>query len=236
MTVTNSPTATNIYTSTATATNTPTTPATATNPYTSTATATAIPPAVATATTNPAFPQTGILDDYNRSDGSIGTSWGGKTTGFNLIGNRLIVGTGGDIYWKSPSFGANQEAFVTFTVSDPVTTEVDLILKSQSSASKASGLLEVLYNPAKKRIRVYTYTVAQGWMKRGMDIRVAFMNGDQFGARTTENGLVYVYRNGVLLETVNVTGWPYYPNGGYIGLWVHSPSNSILDNFGGGTP
>ncbi len=44
-----------------------------------------------------------------------------------------------------------------------------------------------------------------------------------------------VYRNGALLTTVDVSGWPYYQGGGYIGVWMVSAEDARLDDFGGGT-
>jgi hypothetical protein len=64
---------------------------------------------------------------------------------------------------------------------------------------------------------------------------VTFANGDQFGARATASGQVQVYRNGMLLGTRDVTAWPYYANGGYIGLWFINAGNAVFDNFGGGS-
>jgi PKD repeat protein len=42
-------------------------------------------------------------------------------------------------------------------------------------------------------------------------------------------------KHGVLLATRDVTAWPYYAQGGYIGVWFVSASNAVLDDFGGGT-
>jgi RHS repeat-associated protein len=46
---------------------------------------------------------------------------------------------------------------------------------------------------------------------------------------------VQVYRNGQLLGTRDVTAWPYYAQGGYIGLWFISANQAVFDDFGGGT-
>jgi len=45
---------------------------------------------------------------------------------------------------------------------------------------------------------------------------------------------VEVYKNGLLLGTRNVSSWPYYANGGYIGLWFIDAQDALLDDFGGG--
>lgn len=84
-------------------------------------------------------------------------------------------------------------------------------------------------------MKVVTYAVGQGWVQRGADIPVSFANGDVFSARATSDGKVMVYRNGLLLATRDVTGWPYYASTGYIGLWTIGAGGALLDDFGGGS-
>ncbi len=185
--------------------------------------------------TSAGFPTTNVLDDFDRGNGSLGGNWSGDTSGYSVASNRLDVGSGEDIYWNVSAWGANQEAFVTLTTIDPNGGEQDLLLKSQSSSDWTSGVLEVWYDAAQGRVQVWTYTEAQNWVQRGGDIAVTFANGDQLGARATADGQVKVYRNGTLLATRDVTGWPYYAEGGYIGLWYINASDAVLDDFGGGT-
>ncbi len=238
------PTATNTPTNTPlppTATSTPTEtpiPPTATN----TPTNTPLPPtATSTPTNTPTpgsdFPATGILDDFNRANGILGNNWSGKTAGYTIAANQLIVSSTGeqDVYWNSSLLGADQEVFVTLTAINLNSTEIGLGLKSQSSSSFAPGIIDVLYNPAGNLVQVWTYQSSQGWVQRGASIPVTFVNGDQFGARAKANGQVEVYRNGTLIGVRDVTAWSYFTQGGYIGLFMYSANNTVLDNFGGGT-
>ena len=203
-------------------------PSTATNilPDTDTPTPTAVP--------SIDFPSTSVLDTFDRSNGSVGNNWLGTTSGYSIASNLLDVGSGGDIFWSTTAFGANQEAFVTLTNVDSAAAEIDLILKSQSSTSWGSGLLEVLYDAGGHRVQVWTYSSSQGWVQRGADIPVTFVIGDQFGARAEVDGTVSVYRNGILLATRSVSAWTHAASGGYIGLWFVSAGNALLDDFGGG--
>jgi hypothetical protein len=95
--------------------------------------------------------------------------------------------------------------------------------------------VKVLYDPIAHVVQVWTYANGQGWVQRGVDIPVTFVDGDQFGARAKENGLVEVYRNGVLIGSSDTSGWTYSGNGGYIGLWLINAGDAIVDDFGGGT-
>jgi hypothetical protein len=144
------------------------------------------------------------------------------------------VGAGDRILWQADQFGADQEAFVTFSNIDPGAGEQDLLLKSQSPTSWLSGVLEVLYNPAAGIVQVWTYAPGPGWQKWGQDIPVTFANGDQFGARALADGTVNVYRNGVLIASRNISSWQFASSGGYIGLWYVNASNATADDFGGG--
>ncbi|MBI1881844.1 MAG: PKD domain-containing protein, partial [Chloroflexi bacterium] len=181
-----------------------------------------------------AFPSTSVLDNFNRSNGAIGSNWSGATWGYTITSNQLYNEGGGPIYWDPTSFGANQEVYVTLTHVESAVSEQDLLLKAQSNDDWGDGLIEVLYDAVGERVQVWTYTAAQDWVQRGADIPVTFANGDQFGARATASGQVEVYQNGGLLATRDVTGWPYYANGGYIGMWFIDADTSILDDFGGG--
>ena len=218
-TVTPAPTGTDVFVSTVTAT-----PA-ATNTPTSTATAAPLL----------SFPSTGVVDTFERPDGPLGSSWSGATAGYSIVGGRLDVGTSEDIYRNAVAFGPDQEAYVTFTAIDPNGTELGLILKAQSTSGWGPGLIEVFYAPTSKTIQVWTYHSTQGWLQRGASLSVALQNGDLFGPRARSNGQVEVYRNSALLATRDLTGWSYYGGGGGIGLFMLNASNTVLDDFGGGT-
>ena len=137
------------------------------------------------------------------------------------------------ILWQT-SFGSDQEAYITLTNVDGNGSEQDLLLKSQSATSTSSGVIEVLYDANNDIVQVWTYSSSQNWVKHGTDISATFVDGDQLGARARPDGTVEVYRNGNLLATRDVSSWPYYDEGGYIGLWFISAGDAILDDFGGG--
>jgi hypothetical protein len=206
--------------------------------YTPFPTATSIPSNTPTSTPPNSFPSTSVLDNFNRTNGAIGTNWSGYTGAFSIASNQLDVTNSGrntSILWKTSSFGADQEAYFTFAQVDTSSNEQSLILKSQSSSGTTAGLIRVLYDGASRTVQVWTYQPAQDWVQYGAAIPVTFAAGDQLGARARPDGTVEVYKNGTLLGTRTITSWPYYASGGYIGLWMVSASNALLDNFGGGT-
>ncbi len=210
---------------------TPTTTFTPTPTFTPTATATK------TATPASVFPSTGILDNFNRANGAIGSNWSGNTAGYNISSNKLLVKSRNanlDIYWNNAYFGPNQEVYFTFSSISATATDQDLILKSQSTSGWGYGFIEIWYDAVGNRVQVWTFDQAQSWVQHGADIPVTFVNGDQFGARARADGTVEVYRNGVLLGTRNVATWPHYASGGYLGIWFGNAKDVLIDNFGGG--
>ncbi len=178
------------------------------------------------------FPHTTVLDNFNRSNGALGSNWLGLTAGYAIANNQLDVNSGEDIYW-STAFGTSQEVFATLTSIDLAGQETDLLLKAQGTYY-TSGLIEVYYDAAGHRVQVWTYAPGPGWVQWGADIPVTLNNGDQFGARATASGSVEVYRNGALMGTRDVSGWTFNANGGRIGLWYINASGSVVDDFGGG--
>ncbi len=193
------------------------------------------PVSVAGVALQSSFPSTGVLDDFDRSNGSIGSNWSGTTSGYAIAGNRLDVNSGGDIYWNVSYLGVNQEAYVTLTTIDQNADEIALVLKAQSGASMDPGQIAVVYEPASNSVGVWTFTTSSGWQQQGTSINSPYVNGDTFGARALATGQVEVYRNATLLGSRNVTGWAYYAYAGYIGLFHLNASNTVLENFGGGT-
>ena len=181
----------------------------------------------------PSFPQTPLLDSFNRANGPIGQSWSGATTGYSIINNRLDVAGGGAAFWSANSFGANQEAYITLSTIDQNAEEINLILKAQSQTQWQSGSLVIWYDPVNRNVSVWTYG-SGGWTQWGANIAVTLINGDRLGARASANGQVEVYRNSTLLGTRDLSSWTYSAGGGYIGLWMINGGNAVVDDFGGG--
>jgi hypothetical protein len=234
----NTPSRTPTHTLTPSVSNTPTRTPTGTitpgvsNSPTMTPTLTRTPTATATLVST-GFPVTGVVDPFNRTDGAIGSNWSGDRSSFTIASNQMAAISGGMIFWNAASFGAEQEAYVTFVNIDAAATNMELLLKSQTTNKES--FLEVGYNPVKKTVQVESYTRAQGYVTYGAAIPVTFSNGDQLGARVTANGTVNIYKNGVLLGVRDVNAWTFYASGGYIGLLSWGGTNTIYDNFGGGT-
>lgn len=107
---------------------------------------------------------------------------------------------------------------------------MSLFLKVQPAWQ--DGYIELYYQhwPSPQKVQIYTYSAAQGEVQRGSDLPVTFAAGDQLGAKG--DGTLEVYKNGVLIGSANVSGWPSYASGGRLGLWL---DETVVDDFGGGS-
>src|SRR5262245_34510051 len=76
------------------------------------------------------FPATSVLDNFNRANGAIGTIWNGYTSAFSIASNQLDIVAGGFdtyVFWSSSAFGADQEAYFTFSQVDADASEQSLL-------------------------------------------------------------------------------------------------------------
>ncbi len=226
---TNTPTATATVTRTPTRTNTATGP-TPTPTVTRTATRTATATATTTGGTCPA------LDTFNRANGAIGANWGGDTGSFAIASNQLDNTNYGAIWWNAASYGATQQACLTFATIDTSTNaRFGLYLKSESATGWPSRVLQVYYYPSQSKVLVETYDSSQDWVTYGSGFTTTFANGDTLRVVARANGQVEVYKNTTLLGTVSITAWPHYASTGYIGIGADDAFNGLFDDFGGGT-
>jgi hypothetical protein len=233
-TQTQTPTPTQAVTSTPTQTQTPTPTQAATSTPTQTQTPTPTQAVTSTPTPTPtgtcSFPQTGILDTFNRANGPVGNGWVGETGGFAIQSNQLRGPVDMSMY-RPTTYGASQEAYVKLISALTVDQEFGLHLKAINNFW-SNGVIEVTYRQG-LGLRVYTFN-GSAWQQRGSTLALSLGTNDVLGARAKANGSVEVYKNGLLVGTYNVTGWTNYARTGQVGLWVNAGSR-LFDDFGGGT-
>jgi glucose/arabinose dehydrogenase len=189
---------------------------------------------VVTVTVGPsgAFPTAGVLDRFDRPDGPLAAPWLG-TTGMAIADSALVqTCCYATPVWGGAAFGPDQEAYVTLAAIAPGAPEHDLMLKVQGTGYAAAHI-EVRYDDSVPQVTIATYDPAVGWRDRGA-VSVAFVAGDQLGARARADGTVEVFKNGVKLGEASVAAWAYFAAGGRIGLTLDQAFQSRLDDFGGG--
>ncbi|MCA9874184.1 MAG: IPT/TIG domain-containing protein [Anaerolineales bacterium] len=187
------------------------------------------------------FPATAVLDNFNRpNSNNLGGNWSSSSTGYRINNNNLQVRGGAlTVQWTNQSFGPDQEVYFTFVDVSGQASEQNLLLKFSGNA-----VIQAIYHQGAADVEVQTYDPFNGWQSHG-SFPATFANGDQFGARTLQDGTVNLYKNGALLGSTNVTtgpnGWPtsLAQGGGQIGVWFlgttnFGPGDARIDNFGGG--
>jgi hypothetical protein len=208
------------------------------------------------------IPQNGVLDDFNRPSGGLGTNWGGdgNTVGrFSIqhfpnanpdgvVQVRNVPAAGGNTWWIPTVFGADQEAFFSFEKLGSTATEQGLLLKfnGPNPNSNNATWIEVAYNGT-GAVVVRTKVTGQNAPSAALraTFAVSFAANDRLRAITTADGTVYVYKNSSLVGSVNVTNTgpiPYWPltlaqGSGSIGVrfvGTTSTNDARFDDFGGG--
>jgi hypothetical protein len=199
-------------------------------------------------TTLPAFPSTGVLDNFNRT--GFGNSWnvsstsvfslssptGGNTSTYNV----RVTGTGW-MRWRS-TYGANQEAYFTFYKVSPTATEQGLFLKitgnSTDPTSSNDAYIEVAYNAPSSTVQVRSKASGTSTVVLQASFPASFAAGDQFGARALSDGTVIAYKNGTEVGRVNVplnaTSNSSRLGVRFVGAANNTTNDARFDNFGGG--
>jgi hypothetical protein len=191
--------------------------------------------------TSSGFPSTSskLLDDFNGNGGMLGAQWTGDVSAFSVMGGGLLVTTdfcnaahpdNALLEWVGNLGAPPQEAYFRVLTVAPGTTEIDLVLGAQSMDK--CNQIEVQFLPDTHVVQV-DFCLEGGWTNVGDPIPIAIDPGDQLGARLDANGVVSVYRNGLLLGTRTITQWSMLPHQGRIGLSTCQGSGTILDDFGG---
>jgi hypothetical protein len=183
------------------------------------------------------FPTSPLLDNFNRPDGGMGVNWRFQPAGFGAAGRRLAVAETGLSLWRTSDFSADQEAFVELVSLDPAVREVGVLLKASTSGDALLGGLTAGYLPATRRLVVSIVDAQGNQQALSPTMPATLAAGDQLGARVRPNGVIDLFRNGVLQGSVDA-GTALLDGRGFIGVYIDYTTDeagvTLLDNFGGG--
>lgn len=175
---------------------------------------------------------TTVLDNFNRRDGGLPTTWAGTRSGYRNVAQRLDVGEGGPLYWNAATFGADQMASVSLVQSGLTDAHQSLLLKVQGSGW-TKGALAVYYLPGAGEVGLEAYVPNKGWTTLAV-FPAALKPGDRLTGVALADGTLQAYVNGVFLGQANA-GKFFVGKAGRIGLWFFQAREAVLDDFGGGT-
>ena len=182
----------------------------------------------------------GLLDNFNRANGGLGSNWAGLTnqTFYKIAGNKVDVQLGGAVLWNPTSFGTSQAAFVTLSTIDNASPSQGVLLKVQTGSIPNAGAIGVIYTKLNNTVRVATLRLNDPtWTVYSM-VPAAFANGDKLGGCVLADGTVRIYKNNTLISTVTLNAADksfFNGKGGKVGLWTVAAPNAFFDDFGGGS-
>jgi len=181
----------------------------------------------------------GLLDNFNRANGSLGKNWNGLTDQnfYKIANNRVDVQLGGAVVWKPTIFGPNQATFVTLSAVDALSPAQGVLLKVQTGTLPNAGAIAVVYDALAKAVRVSTLRLNTSTWTPYANTPVTFANGDKLGGCVKADGTVRVYKNNTLLATVTLNAADqqfFNAKGGKLGLWTLAAPSAFFDDFGGG--
>lgn len=192
-----------------------------------------------------AFPETSILDDFNR--GNTGPPLGGNWTeiargdgGFEIISNEAYPEGTSELdteYWNVEDFGPDCECYLTFT--DVMTYgSVQARIQDEDSATDFDGYV-VQWRQPDSQVRIYRIDDNSD-TQLGDSISQVISSGDKIGISVVgaNPGTITAYYNdgGAGWGSLGSEEDSTYDDAGKIGIdsW-NSGDNTAIDDFGGGT-
>lgn len=188
------------------------------------------------------FPTTGILDNFNRADGSVGANWSADafnfgSVKFNISGNKAVDGGSGYSFcwWNVAQYGPDCEVYCTM----PLKETVQIYLRIQqpsNSANTADGYyLENVIQSGAGNDQWKLYRVDNCvFTQLGATMTQEWTAGDSVGLQAIGSTIsVWLKLSGTWTLIGSRTD-ATYPGAGYIGAALDNAA-AQLDDFGGGT-
>ena len=186
---------------------------------------------------------TGVLDDFNRADGSVGSSWTNSEGSPLQLASGQLRGAGGwdTAFWNTAQAGP-QEAFATIAVDQKYDNEYHYLYLTDSMAAANMNGYAVEFD--ENYFDLWRLT-AGSWTRLSLFSRSFgnvhnsdyFVSGDGI-ALTIEGTTVVLYRRraGVWSEMGRVTDQTHRPASMYRGIgFPVGVTYTRYDDFGGGT-
>jgi hypothetical protein len=190
-----------------------------------------------------AFPQTAVLDDFNR--GAIGANWNTPwTTGspITIVANQLAssVANFTDGMYNPASFSGSVECYITVATIDLAASGSEQVLlyavDSLAFATAVGYALEFHANGTAPKL--YRRAAGTNTATALATVALTVANGDQVGMRIKRGAsvVVEIYKNGTLVQSITDPSPPAFgSNALFFGVEVGASTTIKCDSFGGGT-
>ena len=179
-----------------------------------------------------AFPETSVLDDFNRDNEGPppSASWTNVDNGLKVVSNAVEGDTGAGNWsnYNVSTYGSDCECYITLGVDMQA---VNVYARLSAVDSEDDGYRVTSYDD-----EVLIYRLDDGVATQlGTEVSQAYASGDQLGIECKGSNISSYYNDGgsgwgVLDTQVDAT----YDAAGYIGMRIYN-DNKPCDNFGGGT-
>lgn len=188
----------------------------------------------------PSFPQTSILDNFNRANEgpppSINWTTGldGSAGGFSVDANEAegLNGVVSSAWWNVQNFGPDIEVYATI---GSVKGATRLHFRAQQEGTSTwDGYTLLAYTPTNE---LFVYRVDNGVQTQlGVAIAQTISSGDSFGAKMVGSTITVYYKIGAGSWTeVGTRTDGTYTGAGKLAMSTFDATPINVDNFGGGT-
>jgi len=188
------------------------------------------------------FPQSSVIDDFNRGDGALGANWTGDPLNesaetFVISSNQMFVNTGSPAgaYWSAATFGPNCEAYCTMVDASSGLATISLLLRLQSPGQAGVDGYQVEFDCSGNT--VVAKRISGGGALGSSETIPAPADGDKVGAAVVGTTVIAYYKDGAA-AWAEVGRWTdgNVSSAGNAGVRVeYAPTSVTLDDFGAGS-
>lgn len=188
----------------------------------------------------PSFPQSSILDNFNRANtgpppsSNWTTGVDGSSGSFTVTSNEAKATNAGhsSAYWNVSNFGPDVEAYITIGSTEGP-SRLHFRIQGEGTGTW-DGYTLLAYTPTNE---LYIYRVDNGSQTQlGAAISQTINSGDSFGISMEGSTITIYYKtSGGSWTSVGTRNDSTYSGAGKIGISTFDSSSITLDDFGGGT-
>ena len=196
-----------------------------------------------------AFPTTGILDDFNRSNaGSLGANWSLLESWYGAgrlgVSGNQVIGSQDSYpfeYWNPSTFGPDCEVYVTIADTGGGSEDFYLVLRATDLGDSWDGYGMEIDKDANPDAGAIFRIDDQAWTQLGASWSQAISDGDSIGLEASGSTITaYYYKAAAAGSWADVSSGgrtdETYDSAGYLAFYGDGDEISWRqDNFGGGT-
>jgi hypothetical protein len=185
-----------------------------------------------------ALPTTGLLDNFNRADGSLGANWVNDLAAQNLDSAMAVASNRcqkngpavGNAYWSGATFGNDCEVYATVGVPG---TSMQLYARGTGFGTTAAKGYYAAWTAS--GVQLFRFTGGTITALGTLASTAPLQPGDKIGLRCVGSTIEAWWKLSIgSWQLVKSTTDSTYPTGGQIGLGTSTTSASF-DDFSGGT-